>query len=136
MSILGQATAAQGGLSVNAVILLVVAVLALVAVWVAARAGVFRRDSIAGPPRVGEREPLGMLVLVLGMAVMVLIFTQVLCVTAQGMNRGAATTTFATTAKAATTQATTVRVVATQVVAPLEAPVAPLQEMSAGQLAL
>jgi len=137
MSILGQATAAHGGPSANVIIALVVAALALVAVWVAARAGVFRRDSIAGPPRIGEREPLGMLLLVLGMAVMVLIMAQVLCVTARGMNRGAATTaTSATTVKAATTQATTARVVATQVVAPLEAPIAPVEEMSAGQLAL
>ena len=45
-------------------------------------------------------------------------------------------TTSATTVKAATMQATTVRVVATQVVAPLEAPIAPVEEMSAGQLAL
>src|SRR4051812_22870270 len=119
MSILGQATRAQGGVSASLVLSLVLAALGLVAVWVAARAGVFRRDSIAGPPRMGEREPLGMLVLILGMAVMLLIMTQVLCVTAQtqGKTIGATTaTSSATTAKAATTQATTVRVVTTQMV--------------------
>jgi membrane protease YdiL (CAAX protease family) len=134
MSILGQATAAQGGVSANLVLAIVLAALGLVAVWVAARAGVFRRGSITGPPRIAEREPLGMLVLVLGMAVMLLIMTQVLCVTAQTQGKTIGATT--ATTSSATTKATTVRVVTTQIVAPLEAPVAPAEGMTPGQLAL
>jgi membrane protease YdiL (CAAX protease family) len=107
---------------------LVVAALGLVAVWVAARAGVFRRASIVGPQRMGEGESLGMLLLVLGMAVMMLIMTQVLCVMAPTEGKNASATT-----KSGTTQPTTAAVVTTQVVAPLEAPV---QGMAPGQLAL
>jgi membrane protease YdiL (CAAX protease family) len=47
---------------------------------------------------VGEREPLGMMVLVLGMAVLLLIMTQVLCVTSVGLAQS--------TTVPATTQAT------------------------------
>lgn len=134
MSILGQATtaaAAAGGAGGSWVVPLVAGVLGLFAAVVAAMAGVFRRDSIAGPQRLGERESLGMLVLVIGMAVFTLIIAQVFCVTAQGMgkNNSATTATSATT----TTRATTARVVTTQVVAPLEAPV---EGMTPAQLAL
>src|SRR5258706_526972 len=46
---------------------------------VAGGAGGFSGGSIAAPPRVGDREPLGMLVMVLGMTVLLLIMAQVTC---------------------------------------------------------
>src|SRR5881398_2639781 len=71
MSIIGQATDAQSAAGwSDLLILLALALLGAVSVVVAARVGIFRRGSIVGPPRVGEREPLGMLVMVLGMAVL------------------------------------------------------------------
>jgi membrane protease YdiL (CAAX protease family) len=76
MSILGQATQAPDASWGS---LLLFAPPAVVSIVVAALAGVFRRRSIVGPPRVAEGESLGPLLLILGGGFVLWIMLQVLC---------------------------------------------------------
>jgi membrane protease YdiL (CAAX protease family) len=76
MSILGQATQPQGGAWGE---LLVFAPPAVVSLIIAALAGVFRRHSIVGPPRIADRETVGAPLIILGVGFVLWIVVQVMC---------------------------------------------------------
>jgi membrane protease YdiL (CAAX protease family) len=86
MSILGAATTTTQPVAAAAAaaeqagnpfaLLLIFVPLGLVALWLAWHVGVFRRNSVVGPPRVGERESLGVPLLLLGMYVFLFIAAQ------------------------------------------------------------
>src|SRR3954470_3662074 len=76
MSILGQATQPQGGAWGE---LLVFAPPAVVSLIIAALAGVFRRRSIVGPPRIADRETVGAPLIILGVGFVLWIVVQVMC---------------------------------------------------------
>lgn len=76
MSILGQATQPQGGAWGE---LLVFAPPAVVSLVIAAFAGVFRRRSIVGPPRIADRESVGAPLIILGVGFALWIVVQVIC---------------------------------------------------------
>jgi membrane protease YdiL (CAAX protease family) len=77
MSIVGQTTSGGGAPWSDLFVLLILALIGAISVATAAWAGVFRRGSIKGPPRVGEREPLGMLLVVMAGAFLIWIMMQV-----------------------------------------------------------
>jgi membrane protease YdiL (CAAX protease family) len=76
MSILAQATQPQGGVWGE---LLVFAPPAVVSLVIAAFAGVFRRRSIVGPPRIADRESVGAPLIILGVGFALWIVVQVVC---------------------------------------------------------
>jgi membrane protease YdiL (CAAX protease family) len=109
MSIVGQATGGQSGQWSDLLILVTLLVVGVVSVLTAVRAGVFRRGSIAGPARVAEREPLAMLLLVMGITFFLWFLCQVAVLVPGVGAAGSATTTNAATAPVtapAATQAT------------------------------
>jgi membrane protease YdiL (CAAX protease family) len=108
MSIVGQATGGQSGQWSELLILLTLLVVGAVSVLTAVRAGVFRRGSIAGPARVSDREPLAMLLLVLGITFFLWFLCQVVVLVPGVGPAGATNTTVASapTTAPATTQST------------------------------
>jgi membrane protease YdiL (CAAX protease family) len=93
MSILGQASGSGGGGGSVWGELLLIAPLCLVSLAVAWWAGIFRRGRIVGPPRLSEREPLAILVLVMACTFVLWMMVQIVCVAAGASVRGASSAT-------------------------------------------
>jgi membrane protease YdiL (CAAX protease family) len=90
MSILGEVSGGGGGNVWSE--LLLIAPLCLVSLAVAWWAGVFRRGSIVGPPRLSQREPLAIMVMVMACTFVLWMMAQIICVVAGASVRGAPST--------------------------------------------
>ena len=81
--------AAQAAQHDEQFLLMIIVPLALAGLVLAWGIGVFRRRSIAGPSRIGDGEPLGMLLVVMGGAVVALIMAQIFCMVILASPKGA-----------------------------------------------
>jgi membrane protease YdiL (CAAX protease family) len=129
MSIVGQASSVHGAGWTDLLILLTLLAVGAGSVLTAVWAGVFRRGSIAGPGRVSGREPLAMLLLVLGIAFFLWFLCQVALLVPQV--GGAAGSHSSTSTTAATLPGTTL-----PATTPVDSPSGTIARLSPRQMAL